>query len=177
MNLPARRLTVLLGFAATLFVLPASPASAHTELTGSFPADKAKVAAPSAVSLAFNESIRPGLVTVNVADAGGEKWQAGKAKVDQGTVSQPMKPDMAPGKYTVSYRVVSEDGHPVSGSLTFTVTGDLTVTSKVTATPTITLAAKQEETTGGGGRWLMVGAGLAAGAGVGLMIAMRKRRA
>jgi hypothetical protein len=37
-------------------------------------------------------------------------------------VRQPVSPD-ADGSYVVAYRVVSDDGHPVSGDLSFTVTG------------------------------------------------------
>jgi hypothetical protein len=52
----------------------------------------------------------------------GSRATSGKPRVDAATVRQPLATGPA-GDYTVAYRVVSEDGHPVTGELTFTVSG------------------------------------------------------
>jgi hypothetical protein len=55
-----------------------------------------------------------------------------------------------PGKYTVAYRVVSADGHPVEGAVTFTVTGTTAVAGSpspsasavASASPSLAAASK-----------------------------------
>ena len=42
--------------------------------------------------------------------------------VDGSTVSAPVQPLGPAGGYTVGYRIVSDDGHPVSGLVRFTLT-------------------------------------------------------
>lgn len=74
----------------------------------------------------------------------GATWQDGPAAIAGSVLTQPLRALSASGRYVVAYRIVSDDGHPVSGELSFT----LTVPG--TATPTTTPAAPSEgETTGG----------------------------
>ena len=49
----------------------------------------------------------------------------------------PWPAELADGAYTVNYRVVSDDGHPVTGSFAFTV-GDATAAPTTDATSTST---------------------------------------
>ena len=44
----------------------------------------------------------------------------GEALVGGARISSKLKPGLPPGKYLVTYRIVSEDGHPVEGSFFFT---------------------------------------------------------
>lgn len=48
---------------------------------------------------------------------------AGDPETQFHTITQSLKADLTPGDYTVDWRVVSEDGHPVDGTFTFTVQG------------------------------------------------------
>lgn len=118
---PLRALAVLA--AATLALLPGallSPASAHAALETSSPADGSTLTAvPPEVMLRFNEDIGAEFATITVKK-GSETASTGKPEVDGKTVYQPIDPSMAQGDWTVTYRVVSEDGHPVSGSFDFT---------------------------------------------------------
>jgi methionine-rich copper-binding protein CopC len=94
----------------------------HARLVSSAPADKANVDTVDAVVLTFNESVNPDFVDVRVAGpAGGEA--DGTPTVEGSTVTQPLTAPLAAGEHTVTYRVVSDDGHPISGTLTFTTTG------------------------------------------------------
>lgn len=104
-----------------LLAIPAAPANAHAELIGSTPEDGATVARlPTEVSLEFSEPIAtPAYVEVTAPD--GAVVADGQPDVRDGTVSQQVTGDGPSGSYTVAYRVVSADGHPVSGELTFDV--------------------------------------------------------
>ena len=58
---------------------------------------------------------------LTVKDSKGKELSDGKAFVGGARVSVNLKDRSATGKIKVSWRVVSEDGHPVTSSLTFTV--------------------------------------------------------
>ena len=113
-----------LGFA----VLSVGPALAHAELVGSSPADKSSVSGVAEVSVTAGEELleigseAEGFVMV-VTDATGLYYGDGCVSVSGDTASMAVSLN-APGEYSVAYRVVSNDGHPVEGQFTFTVTGD-----------------------------------------------------
>jgi copper transport protein len=79
--------------------------------------------APAAVELTFDEPVQPVPGGVRVLDASGEFVARGEASVsaDGRTVTQPVDLGDGRGTSTVSYRVVSEDGHVVAGSWVFSV--------------------------------------------------------
>lgn len=100
------------------------PASAHTSLVSANPAEKSIVAeAPLAISLMFNEDLlllgdkNPN--QVDVVDEAGIKV-SGEATVNGPIISAPLTIEN-PGRYNVSYRVASADGHIVTGEYHFTV--------------------------------------------------------
>lgn len=130
-------LLAMLALLATM-VLSATPADAHARLEGSSPSDGATLAAvPPEVTLRFNEPIEEGLNQVSVKSGSTEVAQ-GDPQVEGSNVYQPIDFSMEPGEYTVTYKVVSADGHPVSGSFTFTYeppAGDGTVEEDGEATP------------------------------------------
>lgn len=108
--------------ACGLVVLLGGPAAAHAGLADSTPRDGDSVATlPSAVDLTFTEDVSsPAFVVVR--DAAGVAVSDGDPTIDGAVVTQTLATaDAQPGVYTLAYRVVSSDGHPVSGELTFTV--------------------------------------------------------
>lgn len=115
--------------------LGVAPASAHASLTGSDPADGATLAsAPATVSFTFNEDIRdPAYVVV---DAGDQRVAEGQAEVDANVVTAQVDPDAAAGTWTAAYRVVSVDGHAVTGEVTFDVEQGAAAPADPSATPT-----------------------------------------
>jgi methionine-rich copper-binding protein CopC len=135
----------------------------HARLLSSTPADGASVDTSTEVVLAFNEEVDPTFVTVTVRGPGGDET-AGDPQVDGREVTQALASDLAPGEHVVTYRVVSADGHPVSGKLTFGTTvapspsGSPTPKPSVTAspsvTPTVDSAVASEE--GGPDAWVWV---------------------
>ncbi|MCT1863835.1 copper resistance protein CopC [Dietzia cinnamea] len=114
----------LLGGVTAPAVLLAPVAAAHSVLISVDPEDGSQLdAAPEQIVLTFNEEVNRNFASVAVT-AGDDRANrvAGEPMVDGETVTARVD-DLAPGAYTVGYRVTSADGHVVSGSSVFTVAG------------------------------------------------------
>ncbi|MDG4827465.1 copper resistance protein CopC [Asanoa sp. WMMD1127] len=106
--------------AATTALLPASPAFAHTKLTGSTPAAKATVREPvTELTLKFSGLIKKAGSTVVVSGADKLSYSEGAATAVDRTITQAVRP-LPVGVITVRWRTVSSDGHPIQGTYTFT---------------------------------------------------------
>jgi len=100
------------------------PAFAHAILVKSQPAkDETISQSPKQVDLWFNDAVRSEYKAVAVIDSAGKR-------VDNHDVAQGLTdgshiyatvPNLAPGTYTIRYRVVSEDTHIVTGKFEFTI--------------------------------------------------------
>ncbi|MCW2750374.1 MAG: hypothetical protein JWR83_1484 [Aeromicrobium sp.] len=97
------------------------PASAHAVLVGTDPKDGSALAsAPTSISLTFNENIgTPAFIAVRAPD--GTKVITSPATAVNRTVSATVADVSKRGRFAVSYRVVSADGHPVEGTFHYTV--------------------------------------------------------
>lgn len=132
--------SVILAVAAMMVVLvPAGigavPALAHTALDASVPADGEQVdAAPEAVTLTFTEEVLVDYLQLAVTGPDGAAVTAGAVTVDGPVVRQRVT-ITAPGAHVVAYRVLSTDGHPASGQVTFTVAGAVDDTAASVSTP------------------------------------------
>jgi copper resistance protein C len=104
-----------------VLVVLASPASAHTVLQSVTPAEGAVVADPGEVQLVFSGELREELVTVVVSGPDGADVADGPPSSSGGSVVQPLRRPLAGGTWTVAYRVVADDGHPLTGTSTFVV--------------------------------------------------------
>lgn len=127
-------LAVLLG---GLSLTVASPAWAHDELIGASPAVNGNVdALPSEITMTFSGVLidQPGATQVVVTDAAGSSLTDGDPKLDGTRLMQPVAGTPS-GPVTVIWRVVSSDGHPVSGEYTFTVTGSGSSSATAPAVP------------------------------------------
>ncbi|MEV4400437.1 copper resistance protein CopC [Nonomuraea sp. NPDC049607] len=121
---------------AVLLLLAAAPAAlAHDRLKSSSPADGAKVAQVESIELEFTS--RMTLPTLVLDGPAGENLPLGKPRAQGLTVKAEPAAPLEPGKYRLAWRVVSSDGHPISGELRFTVTAPATPTAEpAEATPT-----------------------------------------
>lgn len=120
-----RRLLAVALLCGLALLLGTGVASAHTRLLGSDPADGASLdAAPARISLEFNESMQAGFSTITVVGPDGTQFQSGEVTADGAVVGIGVSPLGAAGVYEIGYRVISEDGHPVAGSVSFTLTAD-----------------------------------------------------
>lgn len=112
--------------ALTVVVLVVNPlaAVAHDSLVGTSPRDGATVGrTPPNVRLRFSEPVLPIGATVLVRGPGGQQIDDGPPPlVDRSLVSQSLRPGAPAGRYSVLWRVTSSDGHPISGSFSFTST-------------------------------------------------------
>lgn len=126
--------------ALLLMVLTDAPAArAHDALAGSTPADGATLDQPPAeVVLTYSAELLDAAQTVLVADAGGVTVAQGSPTVSGRTAVLAL-PTLAAGQYTVSWSVVSSDGHRIEGRFAFTVAGG------PPAEPTPTPAVPQAE--------------------------------
>jgi hypothetical protein len=97
---------------------------AHAYLVKSSPARGAVVTRPPIqVQLWFNERIEGAFSRLSVVDRDGRRVDPGDVRVgpdDPKRLSVDV-PSLAPGTYTVRYRVLSVDGHIVESQFSFTV--------------------------------------------------------
>jgi methionine-rich copper-binding protein CopC len=99
----------------------ATGAAAHTPLKASAPAEGASVAAPvKEIVLEFGGDVRLTAVALNDA-AGAKKAVADVPTTLAAKFSLPVRDELAPGAYTVTWRAVGADTHVVSGEIHFTV--------------------------------------------------------
>lgn len=115
--------STVLGASAITSVFSATAASAHADLVRITPERHGRESAsPKNVVLEFSELVSPSFATVVVTRLGGASITIGKPKVVGSIVTQALSPGLSSGKYTVAFRVVSKDGHPVTGKSDFTLT-------------------------------------------------------
>ncbi|MEU0720518.1 copper resistance protein CopC [Streptomyces lavendulocolor] len=116
---------LLLGTVLALLLGGAGSASAHATLTKAEPADVSVLeTAPKQVTLTFSE-------TVSLSDGSMRVLSPKNLRVDRGAVTHVgkkadtarvlLRGKLPEGTYTVSWRVVSSDSHPISGAFTFSV--------------------------------------------------------
>lgn len=115
LRLAATTLACLLALSA-----PAGRAAAHATLVGTDPAAGSVLpTAPERASLRFDEPVSLPANGVQFFDAAGTRLPVTASTLDAVvTVELPTGLD---GTYILAWRVVSDDGHPVAGSLTFSV--------------------------------------------------------
>ena len=101
---------------------PAGPAAAHANLVGSDPANGTVLAEPpERVVLRFSESVRLIPDRIVVVGPDGETVPGDEPSVAGSEVTVPVAEHKDIGTYLVSYRVISQDSHPVFGSVTYSV--------------------------------------------------------
>ncbi|MBC6465312.1 copper resistance CopC family protein [Actinomadura alba] len=186
-----RRLGVVTAIVLASAALFVAPASAHTKLIKSTPERGASVEALTEITLVFSENVNPSIAKVQLRDAaGGQRGSAKAPRVEGATVTQSAAPDLAPGDYTIAYRVVSADGHPVTGEVPFTLTGaaktqetaaaaaSVAPTAAATADPVAdTPVTPKAEKSSGSSAWPVAGAGLLIGVLIGMgLVLFRKRK-
>ncbi len=173
--------------ASAVVLATAVPAAAHDELLQSSPAvGEVMTAAPEVVSLSFADEVLAMGAAVIVVDQSGHDWVAAEPVLDEATVTAELEPGMPDAGYELRWRVVSSDGHPISGVVPFTI-GDgepLTRTPEPAAAggADTTIAEAQSQSTQenqGALRGLLIGV---AGAGIAVAVLflvsfLRRRKA
>jgi len=129
-SLRAASRTAGTGALLALFVaVAAQPAAAHDQLLDSSPGEGEHLdVAPTEVTLRFSDEILAIGPAVIVADDAGTTWTVGDPVLDGPDVVTELADDVPDGSYEVRWRVVSSDGHPITGVIPFSV-GDTAPTS------------------------------------------------
>jgi copper transport protein len=113
--------TVVACFIALLIVVAhAGEACAHASLVKASPADGAVVpVAPAALSLTFNEPVSP--LVIRLIGPDGAPIVPRTVVGEDNTVTVTAPANLQRGTHVLSWRVISADGHPVGGSLMFSI--------------------------------------------------------
>ncbi|HVG43666.1 MAG TPA: copper resistance protein CopC [Longimicrobium sp.] len=125
------RTAIAAALAAVLCAVLAAPASAraafHLRLVSSNPAADATLSAPpAALRLTFSEAPELAVTTVRLRGAGDRAVALGRlvrARGDRATVVATPRAPLAHGRYAVTWRTMSKDGHAMNGTFHFTVGG------------------------------------------------------
>ncbi|MBM7075458.1 copper resistance CopC family protein [Micromonospora humida] len=170
MTAPSSRPTAVRLGAAVLaavvaLLIPVSPAWAHNTLRSAAPAQESTLSsAPTEIVLEFVERLDPTFTTIVLTDAAKRKVPTGDPVVGGAKGSVQLTGALPNGTYTVAYRVVSTDGHPVQGSYPFTVADPNSSAAPIVGTTTDapSAAASVQGDDGPGTGVLVAGGALAA---------------
>jgi copper transport protein len=118
----ARRVTLVATLAVLFSLLFAFPAAAHAELVNTTPANGDQLTRPpTQIQMTFTESVNLVDDGIRLVDHVGATVPTPEPTVDAQTVTWPMPAELPEGPYVVTWRVVSADGHPISGAFSFGV--------------------------------------------------------
>jgi copper resistance protein C len=130
------RFAVLLAVGLFAGIGLAGPAAAHNVLIASDPAEGAVLQQPpTVISLTFDQPVQDFQPVVTVLGADGQRYESGTPSVDSTVVTQSVTTLSAPGPYSIAYRVVSADGHPVQGEVRFELAAAPAPASSVASSP------------------------------------------
>ena len=190
-----KRTVAILAVSTAMWAFGATSASAHSGLVSSNPADGSVVTeAPAAITLTFNEPLLDDADSISLNAADGTNITSAQVQPNGSSVELPWPADLPAGEYQAAFRVVSADGHPVTGAISFTFAPAEPAAASSASSP----AASEEEASEssaspavideqvtdttepestGGNPWLGLGIGVAIGLVlVVLFAAMRRRR-
>jgi len=114
------RALALLAAAGCLLLLAAAPAAAHASLLEMSPGPEEQLAEPpTEIRLTFSEAVTPTDDSVRLFDPAAEELDVAEVRAE-GEVLTASVPELeVDGSYTVAWKVVSADGHQVSGAYLF----------------------------------------------------------
>jgi methionine-rich copper-binding protein CopC len=142
-----RRVAVVLVLAALCCVWQPGPASAHTDVVWSSPAEGASLPfPPNQVALRTSDPVDLGLSQIVVHDGDGRALTVSDKSLTQGAsvLLVTLDDEGVQGQWNIDYRIVGPDGHPVTGRIDFAVGEPARAASESEAATT---------------RWLMLGGG------------------
>ncbi|MDX6349589.1 MAG: copper transport protein [Streptomyces sp.] len=138
-----RRALVLLAALLAVIIGAAAPASAHAALLKTTPGEDSVVkTAPAQVELTFSEGVLLADDSIRVLSPDGRRADTGKPHANTGgakTAAVALRSGLKNGTYTVAWKAVSADSHPVAGAFTFSI-----------GAPSKTTVALPQQEAGGG---------------------------
>ena len=136
---------------AGLFLILSSPISfGHGQIVTSYPLmDSVSSPTPSQVWIEFDGELQliEGEVvnTLKVTDSTGLVVSSEEAVIEGAKISTQVSDQSVGGVFTVQYRIVSEDGHPVEGSYTFEASPGFEATEMIEPTTNATASDNQTD--------------------------------
>ncbi|NGO49236.1 copper resistance protein CopC/CopD [Streptomyces sp. YC419] len=125
----------------TLFLLGgAGSASAHSSVRDTDPREGTVLqTAPKQVTMTFTEAVGISDDSIRVLSPDNVRMNAGPAEHAGGsdTVRVRLQDDLPEGTFTVAWRVVSADSHPISGAFTFSIGAPSATTANASAEPAV----------------------------------------
>ena len=113
---------------AVIALLAPLPAQAHTSLVSSVPIKNSTIKAmPKTIAMTFDDKLikiaGKNVSKFSVVGPDGKEIKLGPITLTNQIISAAvLEPKPKPGIYKINYRVISGDGHPVSGTIKFTLT-------------------------------------------------------
>lgn len=105
-----------------LFTINISNASAHAYIVNSSPSENESLDdSPTKATIEYNEKIQSGFAVLNVTNSAGKKVDGGNVTVEDKTISVDLKANLKNDVYTMEWRVVSADGHSITGLVPFSI--------------------------------------------------------
>ncbi|WP_260695773.1 copper resistance CopC/CopD family protein [Streptomyces sp. IB201691-2A2] len=141
-----RRAVALVALLGTLFLLGgAGSVSAHSAVRETSPGEGTVLkSAPKQVTMTFTEAVGITDDSLRVLSPENRRVNAGDTEHASGRsdmVRVPLDDGLADGTYTVAWRVVSADSHPISGAFTFSIGKPSETTASVSAEPAVNPAS------------------------------------
>ena len=112
---------------AVIALLAPLPAQAHTSLVSSVPIKNSTIKAmPKTIAMTFDDKLikiaGKNVSKFSVVGPDGKEIKLGPITLTNQIISAAvLEPKPKPGIYKINYRVISGDGHPVSGTIKFTL--------------------------------------------------------
>lgn len=120
----------------------------HASQTGSTPAAGAVLdAPPSSVEVTFDTPLMDIGAALVVRSEDGTVISEAVPEVARTRIRVGVQTDAPPGTYTVAFRVVSQDGHPITSTFDYTVTGNASAATASDAPSTPTSSSADAEPT------------------------------
>ncbi|MEC0237957.1 copper resistance protein CopC [Paenibacillus kribbensis] len=150
MSYPSRpaRVACLLLLCLPLLILFPRSLWAHAFVIESSPTENQILdKPPSQVSITFNEDLQSAFMSIKVTDETGKRADTGKAQLNpehKATMEIKLIPGMKAGIYTVNWRALSADGHPINGVIPFQVGSGSNSYTNETATSEGSVASRPD---------------------------------
>nr|WP_328770446.1 copper resistance protein CopC [Streptomyces sp. NBC_00286] len=137
---PRRAVALVLMLGTLLLLGGAGTASAHAYVRDTNPREGTVLkTAPKHVTMTFTESVGIADDSIRVLSPDNVRMNAGATEHAGGsdTVRVRLQNDLPEGTFTVAWRVVSADSHPISGAFTFSVGAPSATTANASAEPAV----------------------------------------
>ena len=119
-----RKIVASMCLAGNFVLQMGDPAYAHAHLNAEIPAADSTGTAPQSLTLGFTEAVVVKLTGVVVTGPKGNVIETGNVALsdDGKTLTVPLKIELVPGRYSVTWHALAVDGHKTHGVYRFTVT-------------------------------------------------------